>query len=69
MVAYAVDISTVKNPTPSRVHVRFMERREAEDYARWLKRRNPGRVVSFHIVPLQFAQANAVFARNRLHTE
>jgi hypothetical protein len=47
MVAYAVQITTVKNPVPSTVHVRFAAHREAENYGRWLLRRNPGRVVSY----------------------
>jgi len=67
MPAYAVQISTVANQTPSTVRVRFAAHREAENYARWLLRRNPGRVVSYYIVPLRDASANAEFVHNKLY--
>ena len=69
MTAFAIDISTTTHPKPSRVRVRFMDRREAESYAKWLKRRNFDRIVSWHIVSLPTSYANAVFEKNVLYEE
>lgn len=66
MAAFAVQIATVINPVPSTVRVRFAQAREAENYGKWLKRREPGRVVSYYVMPLPGSQANATFYNNKL---